>query len=59
MITRRRLRLRWPGHERRRHEAMLMESEARLQEALTAGGVAAFDWEVVSDKSRRGKNGMA
>jgi PAS domain S-box-containing protein len=42
--------------ERRRHEAMLMESEARLQEALTAGGVAAFDWEVVSDKSRRSDN---
>lgn len=42
--------------ERRRHEAMLMESEARLQEALTAGGVAAFDWEVGSDKSRRSDN---
>jgi PAS domain S-box-containing protein len=42
--------------ERRRHEAMLTESEARLQEALTAGGVAAFDWEVSSDKSRRSDN---
>jgi PAS domain S-box-containing protein len=42
--------------ERRRHEAMLMESEARLQEALTAGGVAAFDWEVSSDNSRRSDN---
>ena len=42
--------------ERRRHEAMLTESEARLQEALTAGGVAAFDWEVSSDNSRRSDN---
>ena len=42
--------------ERRRHEAMLTESEARLQEALTAGGVAAFDWEVSSDHSRRSDN---
>ena len=42
--------------ERRRHEAMLTESEARLQEALTAGGVAAFDWEASSDKSRRSDN---
>jgi PAS domain S-box-containing protein len=42
--------------ERRRHEAMLTESEARLQEALTAGGVAAFDWEVQSDNSRRSDN---
>src|SRR5580704_18418958 len=42
--------------ERRQHEAMLTESEARLQEALTAGGVAAFDWEVSSDNSRRSDN---
>jgi PAS domain S-box-containing protein len=42
--------------ERRQHEAVLMESEARLQEALTAGGVAAFDWEVSSDQSRRSEN---
>ena len=32
--------------ERRQHEAVLMESEARLQEALTAGAVMAFDWDV-------------
>jgi PAS domain S-box-containing protein len=42
--------------ERRQHEAVLMESEARLQEALTAGGVAAFDWEVDSDQSQRSEN---
>jgi PAS domain S-box-containing protein len=42
--------------ERREHEAVLMESEARLQEALTAGGVAAFDWEVSSDQSQRSEN---
>jgi PAS domain S-box-containing protein len=42
--------------ERRKHEADLMVSEARLQEALTAGGVMAFDWEVGSDKSQRSDN---
>jgi PAS domain S-box-containing protein len=42
--------------ERRQHEAVLTESEARLQQALTAGGVAAFDWDVHSDKSRRSEN---
>jgi PAS domain S-box-containing protein len=42
--------------ERRQHEAVLMASEARLQEALTAGGVAAFDWEVRSDQSQRSEN---
>jgi PAS domain S-box-containing protein len=32
--------------ERREHEARLSESEARLQEALAAGGVAAFDLDM-------------
>ena len=45
--------------ERRQHEAVLTESEARLQQALTAGGVAAFDWDVRSDKSRRSENAAA
>ena len=45
--------------ERRQHEAVLTESEARLQEALTAGGVAAFDWEVSSDQSLRSENAAA
>jgi len=42
--------------ERRQHEAVLMNSEARLQEALTAGAVAAFDLEVRSDQSRWSEN---
>jgi PAS domain S-box-containing protein len=35
--------------ERRRHATILMESEARLQEALAAGGVAAFEWDLRSN----------
>jgi PAS domain S-box-containing protein len=42
--------------ERRRHEAVLMESEAGLQEALTAGAVTAFEWDVRSGASRRSNN---
>ncbi len=42
--------------ERRRHEAELTVSEARLQEALTAGGVTAFEWDVGSDQSLRSEN---
>jgi PAS domain S-box-containing protein len=42
--------------ERRQHEAVLMESEARLQEALTAGAVTAFDWDVRAGLSRRSAN---
>ena len=42
--------------ERRQHEAVLMESEARLQEALTAGAVTAFEWDVRTGASRRSKN---
>lgn len=42
--------------ERRQHEAVLMESEARLQEALTAGAVTAFDWDVRTDLSRHSEN---
>ena len=36
-------------NERHRYEAMLGESELRLQDALKAGRVAAFDWDVRSD----------
>jgi hypothetical protein len=39
--------------ERRQHEATLMESETRLQQALTAGSVTAFDWDVRTGLSRR------
>ncbi len=42
--------------ERRHHERIFMESEARLQEALTAGAVTAFEWDVVTGASRRSKN---
>ena len=42
--------------ERRQHEAALMESEARLQEALTAGAVAAFAWDVRTGSSQRSAN---
>jgi PAS domain S-box-containing protein len=42
--------------ERRQHEAVLTEREARLQEALTAGAVAAFEWDVLTGASRRSRN---
>ena len=42
--------------ERRQHEAVLMESEAHLQEALAAGAVTAFDWNVGTGVSRRSEN---
>jgi hypothetical protein len=39
--------------ERRQHESALSESEARLQEALTAGAVTTFVWDVVTGSSQR------
>jgi PAS domain S-box-containing protein len=42
--------------ERRQHEAALEESGARLQEALTAGAVIAFEWDPRDDLPRRSKN---
>jgi PAS domain S-box-containing protein len=42
--------------ERRRHAAVLEESEARLQEALTAGAVTAFEWDPRSGLSQRSEN---
>jgi PAS domain S-box-containing protein len=42
--------------ERRQHEAALMESEARLQEALTAGAVTAFVWDIRKGSSQRSAN---
>jgi PAS domain S-box-containing protein len=42
--------------ERREHEAVLEESQARLQHALAAGSVTAFDWDVRSGMSRRSEN---
>jgi PAS domain S-box-containing protein len=42
--------------ERRRHESALAESEARLQEALTAGAVTTFVWNADTGKSERSGN---
>src|SRR5215470_7758921 len=42
--------------ERRQHEAVLEESETRLQEALTAGAVTAFEWSPRSGLSLRSEN---
>ena len=42
--------------ERREHAAKLTESETRLQSALKAGGVTAFDWQVHTGVTRRSAN---
>jgi len=42
--------------ERRQHEAALAESQARLQEALTAGAVTTFVWDVGSGSSECSAN---
>ena len=42
--------------ERRLHEVRLLERETRLQEALRAGGVMAFDWDVHTDEVRHSEN---
>jgi signal transduction histidine kinase/CheY-like chemotaxis protein len=42
--------------ERRLHETTLMEREYRLEEALRAGGVMTFDWNVVEDRIRHSQN---
>ena len=42
--------------ERRRHESAILEREARLQEALRAGSVMAFDWDVSADEIRFSQN---
>jgi PAS domain S-box-containing protein len=42
--------------ERRQHEAAIAESEARLQEALTAGAVTTFVWDAGSGSSQRSAN---
>jgi PAS domain S-box-containing protein len=42
--------------ERRQHEAAVAESEARLQEALTAGGVTTFVWDMGTGSSQRSIN---
>jgi len=42
--------------ERRQQEVALAESEARLQEALTAGAVTTFMWDVGTGSSQRSAN---
>jgi PAS domain S-box-containing protein len=42
--------------ERRLHEIALREREARLQDALRAGGVLAFDWDLPADEVRHSQN---
>src|SRR6476469_6306314 len=44
--------------ERRLHEIALLEREARLQGALKAGGVLAFDWDLSADAVRLSENAM-
>jgi len=42
--------------ERREHAAALMESEARVQQALTAGAVSTFIWDLRKGSSQRSAN---
>jgi len=42
--------------ERRKNEIALRESEASLQEALTAGAVTAFEWDYRTGSSHRSNN---
>jgi PAS domain S-box-containing protein len=42
--------------ERRRHEAIVVENEARLQGAMRIGGVMAFDWMVREGTTQRSEN---
>ena len=42
--------------ERRLHERAILEREARLQAALRAGNVMAFDWDVPADEVRFSQN---
>jgi PAS domain-containing protein len=42
--------------ERRLHESNILERERRLEEALRAGGVMAFDWNVAADRVRYSQN---
>jgi len=44
--------------ERRQHEAVVAERETRLQEALAAGTVMAFEWDVATDVVRRSNNAV-
>jgi len=42
--------------ERRLHEAAILQREARFQQALRAGSVMAFDWDLSADEIRLSQN---
>ena len=42
--------------ERRLQQLALLEREVRLEEALSAGGVMAFDWDLAADQVRHSEN---
>jgi PAS domain S-box-containing protein len=42
--------------ERRLHEAAILQREARFQQALRAGSVMAFDWDIPADQVRLSQN---
>jgi PAS domain S-box-containing protein len=44
--------------ERRLQGIALLDREARLQEALTAGGVMAFEWDLAADQVRHSQNAL-
>jgi len=44
--------------ERRLHEGAILERETRLQEALRAGCIMAFDWDVSADEIRFSQNAI-
>ena len=44
--------------ERRLHGIALLDGEARLQEALGAGGVMAFEWDLAADQVRHSQNAL-
>ena len=44
--------------ERRLHEGTIVEREHRLQEALRAGGVMTFDWNVAAGEVRYSSNAV-
>jgi PAS domain S-box-containing protein len=44
--------------ERRLQEIVLLDRDARLQEALRAGGVMAFEWDLAADQVRHSQNAL-
>jgi len=43
----------WANLKTLEHEAAVMESEARLQEALAAGAIMAFEWDAITGLMKR------